>query len=206
MGNNRAARSGGLNMRMPVYATVLLCLLVAHGCGPVTANYPPPKKIKMKELPEETSLPGVDYKFVWREEGRIHGFMSRWESAYRMAEKMERYAQMGNQEAAKDAKRFTTVARSNMGCVKIWVFAAYDVEQDLKEGELQLTFDDGTTIEDKGLFLYGPIGSGNNFQTSRGDVAHLKGKDDPEMQGRALYLFAPAEYLDREVVSIALIK
>ena len=189
--------------------TGLCCLLVLvglAGCGHVAANYPVSKAPKVKELPETYQNQSGERPLIWQEANAVHGFLDRHEPAQAMAERMRRYADMGNAIAAKDAQYFAPMAREGLALAKVRVFVAPGVEHLIEEGDFLFTFDDGSTVTDSGAFLYGLAGTATPPASSRGRAIRLSGADDPDMDGRSLYIFLPKDSLSRRIVSIALVQ
>jgi len=192
-------------MRLLILSTFILALFCAGGCGHVAGNYPVEKIPTEKNLPEKFQNRGQGKKLAWREDGAIHGFIGSTKPAVEMVELMRGYAQQGNAQAARDAKIFEPMARSGLVFAPMRVFVARGAQRRIEQGDFLVTFADGTSTPDKGALLYPIMGKTGAPKSSLGGVINLNQEGDPDLKGRALYLFFAKEYLERAITSIELV-
>jgi hypothetical protein len=189
-------------MRLLVLFLFALLVFGTVGCGHVAGNYPIEKVQAEKKLPETFEHQGKSRQLVWRDEGEIHGFVGKSKTCADMVKMMRGYAKQGHTLAERDAKIFEPMARSGLAFTPMRVFVARGVQRRIERGDFLITFADGTSAPDKGALLYPIMGDAGAPSSSLGAVVRLEHDGDPDLKGRALYLFFPEEFLDRTIRSV----
>ncbi len=119
-----------------------------------------------------------------------------------MVERMRDFADMGSSSAGADARLFEPMGKKGCSHATMMVYAAKDVDRVIHKGDFLFHFRDGTSAEDLGVFLYSNSGKKRRPSTSTTGAIRLSGKDDKDLKGRTMYIFAPKETREKVVASI----
>ncbi len=171
---------------------------------PGKCKFPGKKTPTVKELPEKHTFGKKSKRMVWRDENAVHGFLILGEHSSNRVAILKKYAESGSVAAAQDVKIFQTMAQSDLALACLSVFVAKGIDKKIVRGGMLITFSDGSSVVDKGMFLYPALRSSNIPKSSRNGAVALSSKDDPGMKGRTMYLFYPAEFLEKTIATISL--
>lgn len=180
------------------------CLLAFLGCGPVPANYPPEARDPAaKPLPEEYRRGKYEGRLVWREPGRVHGFLILWEDTADMILRLSRWNTGQNRQAAADLRRFRRYDQRGFCYATLVIFVAEDLERLVGDGDLRVEFTDGTSVRSQELLLYPAEGTTDPIQATTASDLLIRGEDDRYQQGRTFYIFVPRSEVQKTVASVS---
>jgi len=186
----------------PLLSGIFLLGLLA-GCGHVAANYPVPKMPK-PDLPTEFTTPyGGKTHLVWNEPERVHGFLSKWRDTSERAKIFWDLAATSGLPVHKEAaKMYEALSAEGIAEASIWAFIAKGVEFPCRTGDLEVEFDDGTKIRDKGI-LYVEIRDHHSpYRYSK--ESRIKLSRDIVSKGEPLrmIIFLPKKHLGQRITGM----
>ena len=190
-------------LRTTIPRLLLVLPLALVGCGHVAGNYPDPEASTPKALPEHYQHGNLKTELIWKEPGELHGFLVLWEHSELSTARLHGFASKGYANAAEDEARFQPMADADYACAAVWVFVSPGFHRGIWPENMRIEFTDGSSASSKELFLYAPVGSTDPVQSSVDGTITLDAKADPDRSGRYLYIFLPAEHLEKEVVRIS---
>lgn len=190
--------------RIPVI--IILLSLSLAGCGHVSGNYPV-REVKPL-LPEKFKSPrGQETVLTWVEEGRIHGFLGLWRDTSERAEAFRKLAARSGLDVHKEgAEMFDALSEEGIAEMTLFVFFVRGVSVTCNTGDFQITFTDGTVVQDVGILRYEPRDTAKPYRYTRDGAVKLNsepvGKDEP----LPVVVFVAADHLGKSVESIKYLK
>ncbi len=187
---------------MKILLTILL-LVFATGCD-VAGNYPinTHASVRAAELPNSWESRGRDCPLLWEKTGHSKMFFVQWDDPKIALKGTEAAARKGSMVAQKNAKELELLVKKNLILIRVALFYVSKEEILLRKAELEISFADGTVINDQGVLFWEKERNDAKKYDSRFETLHINRKWRKAREPLLLRILIPRQYLGREILSI----